>query len=57
MTIIPAHRAVKLSPEIALEIRAERERGASLQSLAEKYGVSEGQISRICAGHTWKNRE
>lgn len=44
----PVHGNQKLSQTVANKIRYERNKGALLQDLAVKYGVSHNTISRVC---------
>lgn len=45
---------VKLSAELALEIRREVRGGASQGGLARRYGVSRKTISNVVNGSTWR---
>jgi hypothetical protein len=43
----------KLSPKQVKQIRKKRKRGAKLRELEDQYGISKGQLSRICNGRRW----
>lgn len=38
-----------------IAMRWERKRGATLKEIAKKYGLSQGYISHVCAGHYYPN--
>lgn len=41
----------------AAAIRRSRRCGVSVRALADRYGLSERQVERICAGTTWRPRK
>jgi hypothetical protein len=41
----------------AAAVRRARRRGATVLSLAARYGLSERQVERICAGTSWRPRK
>ena len=48
-------KAAKLTPEQVYALLQEYEEGASQGSLSRKYGISVGQVGRICRGESWQN--
>lgn len=46
------HKASKLTDAIVRLIRAD---GRSQQAIADEYGVSQSNISRVLLGHTWRH--
>lgn len=44
----------KLRPAQVRRMREQRERGATVTELGEKYGVAHQLVSRICAGKAWR---
>jgi hypothetical protein len=51
------HGAAKLSDESIRQIRAARQAGASQQTIANRFGVSQPTISSILRGETWGHVE
>lgn len=49
------HGTAKIKEVDAVAIRSARLKGATLQELATRYGVSQGTISGICLHKTWKH--
>lgn len=49
------HYCSKLTAAIVREARLERKQGASIQSLAEKYGVTYNPMRRALVGETWRD--
>jgi hypothetical protein len=47
------HYNARLNSKVVQKIRKERRKGASVKSLAEKFGVSKAQISHIMTGRRW----
>ena len=47
------HRSRKLDPEDVLLIKALREEGLTLQSIAEKFEVSKTHVHKIVHNMTW----
>jgi len=48
-------KAAKLTAEQVYALLQEYEGGASQGALSRKYGVSVGQVGRICRGESWQN--
>lgn len=46
---------VKLTPELAQQIRAEASQGVSFRELGRRYGMHHGSISACVHGRTWAN--
>lgn len=47
------HRAKKLTPEMASEIRASRETGMTFKAIAEKFGISAPTALKVTRGEIW----
>lgn len=48
------NRLSKVTPQQVKEIRRRRAAGETLQSLADAFGISDGNVSAICLGKSWK---
>lgn len=51
------HHAAKVTDAQVAEIRAARGHGVPLAELAERFGISQSQVSRIANGVNWRRRE
>src|SRR5688572_12628987 len=49
------HRSAKLTEEQVVSMRRERAAGATVTSLARKYGVGTANVSLTCTGRKWKH--
>ncbi len=48
-----AQAAAKLDDEKVRQIRLERQGGATIKALSEKYKVNQGTISQVCNRTAW----
>lgn len=48
------HRMAKLTLEQVNDIRTKRQQGRTIQSLADEFGVSGGNVHFIVSGRTWR---